>query len=130
MELIIAQKIKEDTNKKKSYFHFFSGKCCMPIPVFSSLNTFQSIFDNKLSGLFKLRKIFGFRASRNYVSNKTYRMVGWVLGRTNCNPIFNRPGVAGAVLQSPLLLIDSFIKAVRDPFPPSLQNIINPNHKC
>ena len=35
--------------------------------------------------------------------------------------IFNRPGVAGAVLQSPMLLIDSVIQ----PFPPNRQNIIN-----
>ena len=35
--------------------------------------------------------------------------------------IINRPGVAGAVLQSPPLLIDS----VSQPFPPNLQNTIN-----
>ena len=36
--------------------------------------------------------------------------------------LFNRPGVAGAVIQTPLLLIKLFA----DPFPPNLQNIINP----
>ena len=38
--------------------------------------------------------------------------------------IFNRPGVAGAVLQSPLKLRYSLINSVSHPFPPSLQNII------
>ena len=35
---------------------------------------------------------------------------------------FNRPGVARAVLQTPL----SFIQSATDPFPPHLQNIISP----
>ena len=35
--------------------------------------------------------------------------------------LFNRPGVAGAVLQTPSSLIDSD----NQPFPPNLQNIIN-----
>ena len=35
--------------------------------------------------------------------------------------LFNRPGVAGAVLQTPLSLIDS----VSQPFSPNLQDIIN-----
>ena len=38
--------------------------------------------------------------------------------------IFNRPGVARAVLQTPLLLIHS----LTDPFPPNLQNIIARKH--
>ena len=37
------------------------------------------------------------------------------------NMIINRPGVAGAVLQSASLLI----KWVSEPFPPNLQDIIN-----
>ena len=37
---------------------------------------------------------------------------------------FNRPGVAGAVLQSPLSLINSFIHLFSNPVPPNLQNII------
>ena len=41
--------------------------------------------------------------------------------RAVCISIFNRPGVAGAVPQTPLLLIDS----VGEPFPPNLQDIIN-----
>ena len=36
--------------------------------------------------------------------------------------IVNKPGVAAAVLQTPLSLIES----VSDPFPPNLQNIITP----
>ena len=36
--------------------------------------------------------------------------------------VINRPGVAGAGLQSPLLLI----KGLSHPFPPDLQNIITP----
>ena len=36
--------------------------------------------------------------------------------------LINRPGVSGAVLQTPL----SPIKSVSDPFPPDLQNIIHP----
>ena len=36
--------------------------------------------------------------------------------------IINRPGEAGAVLQSPLSLIQS----VTDPFPQNLQNILTP----
>ena len=36
--------------------------------------------------------------------------------------IFNRPGVAGAVLKSPLLLINSFSQSVSHPFPPNLQD--------
>ena len=43
--------------------------------------------------------------------------------------IFNRPGVAGAVLQSPSLLINSFIESVSHPFPPNLQNNITPKSK-
>ena len=38
------------------------------------------------------------------------------------HPLFNRPNEAGAVLQTPLLLINYMIH----PFPPNLQNIINP----
>ena len=38
--------------------------------------------------------------------------------------LFNRPVVAGAVLQTPSLLIQS----VTQPFPPNLQNVIN--HKA
>ena len=38
--------------------------------------------------------------------------------------VFDRPSVAGAVLQTPLLLIDSFI--LTDPFPQNLQNIFTP----
>ena len=47
--------------------------------------------------------------------------------------IINRPGVAGAVLQTPLLLrregafvTHLFIDTLTDPFPPNLQNIITP----
>ena len=40
--------------------------------------------------------------------------------------IINRPGVAGAVLQTPPLLINSFIQALIWPCPPNLQNIITP----
>ena len=40
----------------------------------------------------------------------------WVLG------LVNRPGVAGAVLQTPPLLTDY----LSNPFPPNLQNTINP----
>ena len=40
--------------------------------------------------------------------------------------IFNRRGVAGAVLQSPASLIDSLIHSFSNPFPPNLQNIITP----
>ena len=36
--------------------------------------------------------------------------------------VINRPGVAGAVLQTPL----SNIQSLSDPFPPNLQNIITP----
>ena len=36
--------------------------------------------------------------------------------------LFNRPGVAGAVLQTPL----SPIHSVSDPFPPNLQATFNP----
>ena len=36
--------------------------------------------------------------------------------------ISNRPGVAGAVLQTP----SSFINSVSSPFPPNLQDITNP----
>ena len=39
--------------------------------------------------------------------------------------IFNRPGLAGAVLQSTSWLIHSLIQSVREPFPPNHQNIIN-----
>ena len=35
--------------------------------------------------------------------------------------IFNRPGVDGAVLQTPLSLIRSFIHYLTHPFPPNLQ---------
>ena len=40
--------------------------------------------------------------------------------------MFNRPGVAGGVLQTPPSFIDSFIQRVSDPFPHNLQNIITP----
>ena len=40
--------------------------------------------------------------------------------------LFNRPCVAGAVLQSASWFIDSLIQSVIQPFPPNLQNIINP----
>ena len=39
--------------------------------------------------------------------------------------VFNRPGVAGAVLQSPPSLTDSVSQSVRKPFSPDLHNIIN-----
>ena len=38
---------------------------------------------------------------------------------------FNRPGVAGAVLQSASWFIHSVSQSVSQPFPPNLQNIIN-----
>ena len=38
----------------------------------------------------------------------------------------NRPSVAGAVQQTPSLLIHSLIESVNNPFPPNLQNIITP----
>ena len=38
------------------------------------------------------------------------------------HPLINRPGVAGAVLQT----ASSLIKSVMHPFPPNLQDIINP----
>ena len=37
---------------------------------------------------------------------------------------FNRPGVAGAVLQTPLLQTELLAYSLTDPFPPNLQNII------
>ena len=41
--------------------------------------------------------------------------------------VFNRPGVAGAVLQSPSsLIINSLIDSLTDAFPPDLQNISTP----
>ena len=40
--------------------------------------------------------------------------------------IVNRPGVAGAVLQTALSFIDSFIHSFSEPFPPDIHNIINP----
>ena len=39
---------------------------------------------------------------------------------------FNRPGVAGAALQTPLTFIHTLIDSVTDPFPPNLQAIITP----
>ena len=41
--------------------------------------------------------------------------------------IFNRPGVAGAVLQTASWCVNSFTNSVCHPFPPNLQNIINPS---
>ena len=46
--------------------------------------------------------------------------------KTLCCAIFNRPGVAGAVLQTRLLLLNSLIQSVNDPFPQNLHNIITP----
>ena len=40
--------------------------------------------------------------------------------------LFNRPGVSGAVLQTPSSFIDSLIKSLSHSFPPHLQDIINP----
>ena len=40
--------------------------------------------------------------------------------------VVNRPGVAGAVLQTPSSLINSLIDSLTDPFPQNLQNIITP----
>ena len=40
--------------------------------------------------------------------------------------IINRPREAGAVLRTPLSLINSLIQTQSHPFPPNLQNIINP----
>ena len=37
-----------------------------------------------------------------------------------------RPGVAGAFLQTHLLLIKLLINSLTDPFPPNLQEIITP----
>ena len=51
--------------------------------------------------------------------NKT---IGPNLGRV----IFNRPGVAGDVLQTALSLINWLIGWVTDPFPPNVHNIRNP----
>ena len=40
--------------------------------------------------------------------------------------MYNRHGVAGAVLQIDLSLINSFGRSLIHPFPPNLQDIINP----
>ena len=42
--------------------------------------------------------------------------------------IINRPGVAGAVLQTPLLLTELLAYSLTDPFPPNLQHIIYDNN--
>ena len=47
------------------------------------------------------------------------------LVESGCLYVFNRPGVAGAVLQTPSSLIDSVSESVSQPFPPNLQDIIN-----
>ena len=39
--------------------------------------------------------------------------------------VINRPGLAGAVLQTPSSLINSVSESVSQPFPPNLQDIIN-----
>ena len=43
--------------------------------------------------------------------------------------VISRPGVAGAVLQTPLSFINSLIQWLRDPFPPNLQNNFTPKRK-
>ena len=40
--------------------------------------------------------------------------------------IFNKPGVAGAVLLTPPLLIERLIHSLNNPFPPDLQNTSTP----
>ena len=40
--------------------------------------------------------------------------------------IFNRPGVAGAVLQTPWSFNDLLIQSASHTFPPNLENIITP----
>ena len=47
--------------------------------------------------------------------------VCWIL---KFDSVFNRPGVAGAVLQSPPLVTDWFIDLLSHHFPPYLQTII------
>ena len=42
------------------------------------------------------------------------------------NLFFYRCGVVGAVLQTPPTLVNSLINRVTAPFPPNLQNTINP----
>ena len=44
---------------------------------------------------------------------------------THSHAIFNRPGVAGAVLYTASSFIDSLINSVREPFPPDLHDILN-----
>ena len=41
--------------------------------------------------------------------------------------IFNRPGLAGAVLQTPFPLINSLFHSLSHPFPPNLQNLLHTN---
>ena len=53
----------------------------------------------------------------------------WHFKMPNISHVINRPSVAGAVLQSPSLLIHSFINSVSHPFPPNLHNINNPKRK-
>ena len=53
--------------------------------------------------------------------------------KTSILSVINRPGVAGAYLQTPssllmtllMTLTDSFINSLFHPFPPNLQDIIN-----
>ena len=59
------------------------------------------------------------------------KLKGWVKGNffhteINHTMIIKRPGEAGAVLQTPPSLIDWLNHSVSNPFPPNLQNTINP----
>ena len=90
-----------------------------------------SYWNSKLFLTLKIQRVLAtwFKTHKNQctsICQKTF--ICWLVCPENTHVyyIINRPGVAGAVLQSPLLLIHSFNNWFSDPFPPNLQNIRTP----
>ena len=88
-----------------------------PVPVPNYGNGFLYFpFPSRTPG-----KIFWFSRSRP-IMQKVIPSHAWGLP----HQVINRPGVAGAVLQTASWFIHWFINSVSHPFPPDIHNIINP----
>ena len=79
-------------------------------------------FENS-TGRFRKKKFC--RKTKKKQFDRSFSALGEISHMSVC-PVINRPGVAGAVLQTASSLINSLIKWVTEPFPPDIHNIIKP----
>ena len=92
----------------------FSCKCCIATACNLSTSLWFSLHETLTENLKKPTEV--------WVENWSHVTIV----KDACPKVFNIPCVAGAVLQSASSLTDYLINKVSDPFPPDLQNIINP----